>query len=106
MISLSGSGEGPRVKAGVTDSHQFEAALAVVEKLRAAGFEAYLAGGCVRDLLMERDSSDYDVATSATPDVASFSGSISKPLMVKSLRFTSSSALVVYRTASGCRPSE
>ena len=69
MISLSGSGEGPRVKAGVTDSHQFEAALAVVEKLRAAGFEAYLAGGCVRDLLMERDSSDYDVATSATPDV-------------------------------------
>ena len=34
------------------------------------------------------------------------SGSSSSPLIVKSLRCTSSSALFVYRTASGCRPSE
>ena len=53
----------------MTDSHRFAAALAVVEKLRAAGFEAYLAGGCVRDLLLGREPSDYDVASSATPDV-------------------------------------
>jgi poly(A) polymerase len=53
----------------VADSRQFEGALAVVEKLRASGFEAYLAGGCVRDLLLGREPSDYDVATSATPDV-------------------------------------
>ena len=39
------------------------------QKLRAAGYEAYLAGGCVRDLLLGREPKDYDVATSATPDV-------------------------------------
>ncbi|MGA3046574.1 MAG: CCA tRNA nucleotidyltransferase [Terracidiphilus sp.] len=50
-------------------SHQFEAALGIVERLRAAGYEAYFAGGCVRDLLLGREPSDYDVATSATPDV-------------------------------------
>jgi poly(A) polymerase len=46
-----------------------EAALSVVAKLRAAGYEAYLAGGCVRDLLLGREPKDFDVATSATPDV-------------------------------------
>ena len=30
---------------------------------------AYLAGGCVRDLLLGREPTDYDVATSATPDI-------------------------------------
>src|SRR5260370_14701905 len=48
---------------------QFESALLIVETLRSNGYEAYLAGGCVRDLLLEREPSDYDVATSATPDV-------------------------------------
>jgi poly(A) polymerase len=47
----------------------FGEALRVVEKLRAAGFKAFLAGGCVRDLLLGREPADYDVATSATPDV-------------------------------------
>jgi poly(A) polymerase len=50
-------------------TRQFEAALGIVEKLRTAGYEAYLAGGCVRDLLLGRKPKDYDVATSATPDV-------------------------------------
>ncbi len=40
----------------------------VVSTLRAAGFEALWAGGCVRDLLLGSAPSDYDVATSATPD--------------------------------------
>lgn len=48
---------------------QFEAALRVIETLRKRGYEAYLAGGCVRDLLLRREPADYDVATSATPDV-------------------------------------
>jgi len=48
---------------------QFDAALQIIAALRAAGFEAYLAGGCVRDLLLGREPSDYDVATSATPDI-------------------------------------
>jgi poly(A) polymerase len=48
---------------------QFDAALNIIAALRAAGHEAYLAGGCVRDLLLGREPKDYDVATSATPDV-------------------------------------
>ena len=50
-------------------SRQFEAALRIVEALRAEGHHAYLAGGCVRDLLLGRDPVDCDVATSATPDM-------------------------------------
>jgi putative nucleotidyltransferase with HDIG domain len=46
-----------------------EAALAVMDRLCEAGYEAYLAGGCVRDLLLGRDPSDCDVATSAPPRV-------------------------------------
>lgn len=36
-----------------------------MRRLREAGFEAYWAGGCVRDLLLGREPKDYDVATSA-----------------------------------------
>ncbi len=50
-------------------TRQFDAALRIVATLRAAGHQAYLAGGCVRDLLLGREPKDYDVATSATPDV-------------------------------------
>src|ERR1035441_7137502 len=49
-------------------TRQFDAALRIVEELRAAGYEAYLVGGCVRDLLLGREPKDYDVATSATPE--------------------------------------
>ena len=50
-------------------TEQFEAALKIIETLRARGYEAYLAGGCVRDLLLGLEPADYDVATSATPEV-------------------------------------
>ena len=43
-------------------------ATTIVQTLRQRGFQAYLAGGCVRDLLLCRDPKDYDVATNATPD--------------------------------------
>ncbi|MFA5424714.1 MAG: CCA tRNA nucleotidyltransferase [Phycisphaerae bacterium] len=39
----------------------------IVRQLRAEGFEALLAGGCVRDMLLRRRANDYDVATSAKP---------------------------------------
>jgi poly(A) polymerase len=39
----------------------------LVGRLRGAGFEAYWAGGCVRDQLLGRTAKDYDVATNATP---------------------------------------
>jgi len=40
----------------------------VVERLRQSKHEAYLVGGCVRDLLLGRRPKDFDVATSATPN--------------------------------------
>jgi len=40
----------------------------IVKKLQGAGFEAYWAGGCVRDLLMGNEPHDYDIVTSAKPD--------------------------------------
>jgi poly(A) polymerase len=40
----------------------------VVRRLRAAGHETYLAGGCVRDRLLGREPGDYDVATAAPPE--------------------------------------
>jgi len=43
-------------------------ALWVVRTLREAGHQALFAGGCVRDMLLDRPSNDYDVATDATPD--------------------------------------
>jgi poly(A) polymerase len=53
----------------VVGERKFDEAIRVVEKLRASGFEAYLAGGCVRDLLLGREPADYDVATNARPNV-------------------------------------
>jgi putative nucleotidyltransferase with HDIG domain len=50
-------------------TRQFEIACHILVELRRAGYEAYLAGGCVRDLLLGREPIDYDVATGATPDV-------------------------------------
>jgi len=40
----------------------------VVRRLERAGFQAYLVGGCVRDLLLSGRPKDFDVATSARPD--------------------------------------
>ncbi|MDQ1390145.1 MAG: poly(A) polymerase [Acidobacteriaceae bacterium] len=42
-------------------------AISIIQVLRQRGFPAYLVGGCVRDLLLNREPTDYDVATSATP---------------------------------------
>ncbi len=44
-----------------------QAAITVIKELRSKGFEALLAGGCVRDMLLGRSASDYDVATDARP---------------------------------------
>ncbi|RMG93678.1 MAG: polynucleotide adenylyltransferase PcnB [Deltaproteobacteria bacterium] len=43
-------------------------AVRVVRRLRRAGHEAYLVGGCVRDLYLGIRPKDFDVATSATPE--------------------------------------
>ena len=43
-------------------------AVGVVDRLQRAGYQAYLVGGCVRDLLLGVEPKDFDVATSATPE--------------------------------------
>ena len=40
----------------------------VIEKLQENGFEAYIVGGCVRDLLLNRTPNDYDITTNALPE--------------------------------------
>ena len=40
----------------------------VTDRLEAAGFEAYIVGGCVRDALLSKEPFDYDVTTSAKPE--------------------------------------
>src|SRR5579871_6268174 len=42
-------------------------AISIVRNLREHGHQAYLVGGCVRDLLLGREPADYDVATDAIP---------------------------------------
>lgn len=44
------------------------AAVEIIRTLRDRGHQAYLVGGCVRDLLLRREPADYDVSTDATPD--------------------------------------
>jgi len=52
-----------------TESHSaWDAALDTIKKLRASGHVALLAGGSVRDRLLNRVPKDYDVVTDATPD--------------------------------------
>jgi len=45
-----------------------DTALAVIRKLQAGGYEAFLVGGCVRDIILGREPKDFDVTTSALPD--------------------------------------
>lgn len=49
------------------NSADCHAAVQIVQRLRRHGFEAYLVGGCVRDMVLGREPKDYDVATSARP---------------------------------------
>src|SRR5207253_419378 len=42
--------------------------LAIIQTLAEKGFEAYIVGGCVRDLILSRAPMDWDVTTNATPE--------------------------------------
>lgn len=46
-----------------------DAAISIIKTLRDNGHQALLAGGCVRDMLLDRTPKDYDVATDAHPEV-------------------------------------
>ena len=45
-----------------------QTAVKIIKRLRKNGFQALMAGGCVRDMLLSRRANDYDVATDARPD--------------------------------------
>ena len=53
---------------GIRRDHIHSAALKVCDRLQSAGYEAYVVGGAVRDLLLGKFPKDFDVATSATPE--------------------------------------
>ena len=40
----------------------------IIEKIQAAGFEAYAVGGCIRDSILGREPDDWDITTSAKPE--------------------------------------
>ena len=58
----------PREQHGISRRNISPNALRVLYRLRDAGFQAYLVGGAVRDLLLGGHPKDFDVATDATPE--------------------------------------
>ncbi|MCG9094146.1 polynucleotide adenylyltransferase PcnB [Laribacter hongkongensis] len=58
----------PFVQHGVRRDQVSPSALKVTSRLQEAGFEAYVVGGAVRDLLIGHEPKDFDVATNATPE--------------------------------------
>lgn len=58
----------PRDEHGISRADISENALKVLYRLSKGGYEAYLVGGGVRDLLLGREPKDFDVATDATPE--------------------------------------
>ncbi|MBB5206112.1 poly(A) polymerase [Inhella inkyongensis] len=66
--SLGKRVEVPAAEHGIDPQLLDERAVKVVRTLTDAGFEAYVVGGAVRDLLLGRRPKDFDVATNATPE--------------------------------------
>src|ERR1700752_1564382 len=72
-IALRGTSELPPPRAfphnfNMSSTNGRQLADHICRILRDRGHQAYLAGGCVRDILLGREPGDYDVATNATPD--------------------------------------
>ncbi len=57
----------PRKEHRISRKHISPNAVRTLYRLHNKGFVAYLVGGCVRDLLLERTPKDFDIATNATP---------------------------------------
>lgn len=58
----------PRDQHSISRKQISRAALNVLYGLHKAGFDAFLVGGCLRDILSGREPKDFDVATNATPE--------------------------------------
>lgn len=57
----------PRTQHTISKSEISSNALKVLNRLNSAGFQAFLVGGSVRDLLLKKVPKDFDIATNATP---------------------------------------
>ena len=79
LLGKSGAATGPKSRFGKRQEHPLEVhgidlalvderAKNVVSTLQSAGYEAYVVGGAVRDLLLGLRPKDFDVATNATPE--------------------------------------
>lgn len=58
----------PASEHNIQEKQICERADAIIRKLQKSGYEAYLVGGCVRDLLLGLTPKDFDIATSAHPE--------------------------------------
>ena len=58
----------PRASHNISRADISEGALKVLYRLKGAGYEGYLVGGGVRDLLLGREPKDFDIATNARPE--------------------------------------
>ncbi len=58
----------PRAEHPISRSHIASSALKVLYRLKDAGYQAFLVGGCVRDIAIGLQPKDFDVATDASPD--------------------------------------
>lgn len=72
MATTAPTVRGPRIYArsehSISRSLISDNALKVLYRLRKAGYQAYLVGGCVRDMLLGREPKDFDVVTDARPE--------------------------------------
>ena len=57
-----------RTRVAIDEDRIDQDAAKVVRRLTRHGYEGYLVGGCVRDLLLDASPKDFDVATSARPE--------------------------------------
>ena len=58
----------PRAEHNISRNQISDNALKVLYRLKSGGYDAYLVGGSVRDLLLGREPKDFDVATNASPE--------------------------------------
>jgi len=58
----------PRSEHNISRQFISDNALKVLNRLNKQGYEAYLVGGCVRDLLLGLAPKDFDITTNATPE--------------------------------------
>lgn len=68
MTADQSAHESATTPSDIDHRHISKAALYVIRQLQNAGYVAYLVGGAVRDLLLQRWPKDFDIATDATPE--------------------------------------